>query len=68
MYTCTYLYIYIYIYPGLVASGVAGRPKSKQVSSLLIGTLSPTYFVMQWQTKGEGQRTKEKCIGKGCKG
>ena len=35
---------------GLVASHVAGPPKSEQVSSLLIGTLSSTYSVMQWET------------------
>ena len=57
--------MYTDMLPDLVASRVAGRPKSKQVSLLLAGTLRPTYFAMQWQNTGEGQRTKEICIGKG---
>ena len=55
-----YIYIHLCLVPGLVASHVAGRPKSEQVSSLLIGTLSPTYSGMQGELRCEELRTKEK--------
>ena len=62
-----HMYVYTYYRSRCPHCSWTTEVEAGQFASDMIWTLSPTRFVMRWQTKGDGQRTKDRCIGKGAR-